>query len=251
MGKTNGEEGEFKAQKPNTIIPKIGSRKTASICGGTSGCLPKGNCNGNGMFEVEHPKSDGPAKNYAKKKQMTYQEQDAGKVAAYKKEIAGIPPENIAYVDETGIDSYLYRKYGYAPRGKIVVGRIRGRRYARTGIVAAKMGNDILAPCSYNGTMNHGLFEDWFEKQLLPVLPKGTAIVMDNASFHRKNQLRCLAQKYECTLIFLPPYSPEFNPIEHFWAWLKHTLSNILPLLPSLDDAIFAAFYFREQLALN
>ena len=200
------------------------------------------------MFESEHSESNGPIENHAKKKQTTYQEQDAEKVAVYKKEIAGIPPENIAYVDETGIDSYLYRKYGYAPRGKIVADRIRGRKFARTGIVAAQMGKDILAACSYNGTMNHALFEDWFENQLLPALPKGTAIVMDNASFHRKKQLRCLAQKFECTLIFLPPYSPELNPIEHFWAWLKHTLSNILSSLSSLDEAIFAAFYFREQL---
>lgn len=248
MGKTDGGEGGFEAQNTNTFIPEIGSRQVANICGGTSGCLPKRDCKGIGLFEVKRPKSNGPAENYAKKKQTAYQEQDAEKVAAYKKEIADIPPEEIAYVDETGIDSYLYRKYGYALRGKIVAGRIRGRKYARTGIVAAKMGKDILAACSYNGTMNHVLFEDWFEKHLLPALPKGTAIVMDNASFHRKKQLRCLAQKYECTLIFLPPYSPEFNPIEHFWAWLKHTLSNILPILGSLDEALFAAFFFREQL---
>lgn len=152
-------------------------------------------------------------------------------------------------MDETGIDHYLYRKYGYAPRGKRVAGRIRGRKYARTGLVAAQLGKDIIAPCSYNGTMNHTLFEDWFEKHLLPALPKGTVIVMDNAPFHRKKQLHRLAQKWKCTLIFLPPYSPELNPIEHFWAWLKRTLSNIIPLLDSFDIALFAAFYFRDQLS--
>lgn len=164
MGKTAEGEGGFEAQNTNPIIPEIGSCQAASICGGTSRCIPEGDCKGIGLFEVEYPKSDGPTENHAKKKQTTYQEQDAEKVAAYKKEIAGIPPEKIAYVDESGIESYLYRRYGYAPRGKIVAGKIRGRKYARTGIVAAKMGKDILAACSYNGTMNHVLFEDWFEK---------------------------------------------------------------------------------------
>ena len=126
--------------------------------------------------------------------------------------------------------------------------RIKGRKYKRTSIVAAQMGNEIIAPCQYTGTMNHEWFEKWFQEHLLPALPKETVIVMDNASFHRKEQLYSLAQKSGCYLIFLPPYSPELNPIEHFWAWLKRTLRRILPKLDSLDQAIFAAFFFREQL---
>ena len=101
-------------------------------------------------------------------------------------------------MDETGIDSYYYREYGYSPEGQPVHGRIRGRKYARTGIVAAQMGDAIIAPCQYSGTMNHELFEDWFENTLLPALPEGTVIVMDNASFHRKKQLYCLAQEHGC-----------------------------------------------------
>ncbi len=151
-------------------------------------------------------------------------------------------------MDETGIDTYLYREYGYAPMGELVSTRIPGRKYARTGIVAAKLGDKILAPSQYNGTMSHKMFEDWFENMLLPELPKGTVIVMDNASFHRKKQLKLLAKAHECRLIFLPPYSPELNPIERFWAWLKRTLRKILPKLDSFDEALWAAFFFRERL---
>ena len=151
-------------------------------------------------------------------------------------------------MDETGIDRYLYREYGYAPTGQLIHAQIRGRKYARTGIVAAQRGDEILAPCRYSGTMDHELFEEWFQVNLLPELSQNTIIVMDNASFHRKKKLQELASQHGCSLIFLPPYSPELNPIEHLWAWLKRTLRKILPKLDSFDDALFAAFYFREKL---
>lgn len=145
-------------------------------------------------------------------------------------------------MDESGIDSYLYREYGYAPRGQQVFGRIRGRKYERCGIVAAKLGDKILAPFQYSGTMNSSLFESWFSDQLLPSLEKGTVIIMDNASFHSKKRLISAAQNAGCRLLFLPPYSPELNPIEKFWAWLKRFLRKILPSAPSFDDALATAF---------
>ncbi len=173
---------------------------------------------------------------------MRYREQDAEKVRIYQEEIAEIVPEQIAYVDETGIDTYLYREYGYAPRGHTIRATIRGRKYKRVGIVAAKLGKEILSPLMYSGTMDSCLFEQWFENQLLPELPPNAVIVMDNASFHRKTQLMNVAQKRGFRLIFLPPYSPEFNPIENFWAWLKHYLRSYLSCFSSFDDAIFEAF---------
>jgi len=162
--------------------------------------------------------------------------------------MADVPPEKIAYVDETGIDTYLCRQYGYAQKGELVRARIPGRKYARTGIVAAKLGNTVIAAKKYKGTMNHKLFEDWFENMLLPELPKDTVIVMDNASFHRKKQLKQIAKDHGYRLVFLPPYSPELNPIEHFWAWLKRKLRKILPDFDSFDAALMAAFYCRGSL---
>ena len=150
--------------------------------------------------------------------------------------------ENIAYIDETGIDTYLFREHGYAPKGQKICAKISGKKYKRVGIVAAKMGEKIVAPMEYAGTMDSVLFESWFEKCFLPVIKKGTVIVMDNASFHRKKQLICAAQKAECFLIFLPPYSPQFNPIEKFWSWLKRYLRKILPFHKSFDSALHTAF---------
>ena len=161
---------------------------------------------------------------------------------AYQEVIKDIPLEKIAYVDESGIDTYLYREYGYALRGQRGFGQVRGRKYQRCGIVAAQIGDRILAPFQYNGTMNSRLFEFWFSNQLLPSLEQGTVIVMDNASFHSKKRLLFAAQNAGCRLLFLPPYSPELNPIEHFWAWLKRFLRKILPAVSSFDDALSTAF---------
>lgn len=121
-----------------------------------------------------------------RKKTTRYREQEEQKAAVYLEQIKNIPPEKITCVDEYGIDTYLYRKYGYAARGQQVFGRISGRKYQRCGIVAAKMADKIVAPFKYTGTMDSRLFEFWFSQQLLPSLGKGTVIVMDNASFHSK-----------------------------------------------------------------
>lgn len=250
MGKTAKRGGKFKGQSSETLIQEDRSRQTESLCGATPGRISERDSPGVWMCAISSPQGVKAIEDHTKKKTPHYQEQDYDKVAAYKYEIADIPPEKIAYVDETGIDCYMYREYGYAPKGQLVHGLIKGRKYARIGIVAAQMGKEVIAPCKYSGTMNHELFESWFESKLLPVLPKETVIVMDNASFHRKEQLYCLAQKYDCFLIFLPAYSPELNPIEHFWAWLKRTLRKILSLLDSFDDALFAAFYFRDSIQL-
>lgn len=82
----------------------------------------------------------------------------------YLKKIADVPKECIAYVDETGIDTYLYREYGYAPRGEAVKEKILGRKFQRTNIVAAKLGTHIVAPMQYHGITDSTLFEFWFEQ---------------------------------------------------------------------------------------
>jgi transposase len=148
-------------------------------------------------------------------------------------------------VDETGIDTFIYREYGRSKRGEPVIGSISGRKFKRVGIVAAQMGKAILAPLSYDGVMDSKLFETWFEKCLLTVLPEESVIVMDNASFHRKGRLSCIAEKSGHQLIFLPPYSPELNPIENFWSWLKGYLRNVIPCHNKFDDALCSAFQPR------
>lgn len=94
----------------------------------------------------------------------------------------------------------------------------------------------------YEDSTNALLFEYWFEHCLLPEIGRRKYIVLDNARFHRRTQLIELAEHYKCKVIFLPPYSPDLNPIENKWAWLKQKLRELLPEADSLDDAICVAF---------
>ena len=122
------------------------------------------------------------------------------------------------------------------------MGCIPGRKFKRVGVVAAMSGQSILSPLQYDGVMDSKLFEQWFEGCLIPSLPPHSTTIMDNASFHRKKRLTSLAQKYGHNVMFLPPYSPELNPIEQFWAWLKGKLKTVLPLHLEFDDAMRYCF---------
>ena len=117
------------------------------------------------------------------------------------------------YVDETGIDKYLYRPYARSLKGIPVQGKISGKRYERTSIAAGQCQKEIIAPLQYSGTMDSKLFTFWFGAVLLPQVKPNSVIVMDNARFHPKKVLHDLANRAGCHVLFLPPYSPDLNPI--------------------------------------
>jgi hypothetical protein len=145
-------------------------------------------------------------------------------------------------VDECGIDQYLYREYAYAPRGQKVVAEISGKKFKRSNFAAGICLGRWVAPIEYNGTTDSVLFEFWFEHCLFEEVNPGSVIVLDNAAFHRKTVLPGLAQQKNCTVLFLPPYSPDLNPIEKKWAWLKKRLRKILPVFDSFELAVRDCF---------
>ena len=153
-----------------------------------------------------------------------------------------IPGDRLVYVDETGIDQCLYREYARAPRGERIKAKISERKFKRTNIVAGICQGEWVAPLEYSGTTDSALFEFWFEHCLLKEIKPGSVIVLDNASFHGKSVLHTLAAKHGSTVLFLPPYSPNLNPIEFRWAWLKRKLREIVHRFDSFDLALQAAF---------
>lgn len=148
------------------------------------------------------------------------------------------------YADESGFDEYYSREHGYALRGEKVIGKVSGRHFARTSVVAAKNGSEIVAPFAFSGSMNGDLFEGWLEHVFVPVLknPTKSVLLIDNASHHRKDAIYDIAEEFGFRVIFLPPYSPDLNPIEKFWANVKRRLRLHMHMFDSFGDAFSHAF---------
>jgi len=165
----------------------------------------------------------------------------------YLQKLETIPQEKRVYVDESGIDKYLVREYARAARGVKVQDVKRGKRFQRTNVVAAQYKDEngvvnYVAPLCYKHTTNGEFFENWFKTKLVKSISKGSTIIMDNASFHRKKKLRNLAKRHGMKLLFLPPYSPDYNPMENSWANMKSSLVDLLPDMQNLDSAIYSYF---------
>jgi transposase len=148
----------------------------------------------------------------------------------------------LVYIDESGIDSYIHRAHGWAKKGELIHGEVSGKRYARESFVAALCNKEILAPMCFTGTCNTEVFNTWVEECLVPILKLGQVVVMDNATFHKSEKTRKLIEDARCKLIFLPPYSPDLNPIEIFWANLKAKIRNVINNFQTLAQAIDYAF---------
>ena len=159
--------------------------------------------------------------------------------SAFKNKLAQIPVENRAYIDESGVDKCLVREHGRALRGVKVEDTKRGRKFERTNVVAARIGGKVVAPLCYTGNTTSAIFTDWFREVFVKSVSKGTTAIMDNASFHPKKKLRNLARRHGIKLLFLPPYSPDLNLIEHDWANMKRALPDILMENLTLCNAIY------------
>lgn len=179
-----------------------------------------------------------------KKKTLNYAERSEEARKAYEQEIAKVSDSRRIYIDESGISEFCYREYGRAPRGERIHGFIQGRKFARINVVAGLCDGRILGEYCYTGTTTAKSFEEWFCVFLLPETQKGDTIIMDNASFHNKKRLKQYAWIYKVIIVFLPPYSPDYNLIEHVWANLKRFLRNTMRSFLSLQSAVYWFFTF-------
>ena len=112
------------------------------------------------------------------------------------------------------------RCYGYSPRGQRCHGIQDWQAKGRTNVIGALHGQKLFGIGVFEGAVNSDVFHAWVTQVLLPHTPAGAVIVMDNATFHkRQDTQQAMAARH--TLEFLPPYSPDLNPIEHKWAQAK------------------------------
>lgn len=125
------------------------------------------------------------------------------------------------HVDECGFAPSATRRYGYAPKGHRVYGLTSGHRRPRTSLIAARIGPELAEPVLFEGTCDAEVFNAWLKVRLCPRLTRAHLVIMDNAAFHKSQETAELIQHTGATLLFLPPYSPDLNPIEHDFAGLK------------------------------
>lgn len=135
----------------------------------------------------------------------------------------------IIYLDEMGVDKNTRIKYGRSKKGTEIYGEklVNDKKEKRINIVAALWDSKLIAPAFYTQNMDYMLFEKWFEFDLLQQIETGFYIIMDNASFHKKQNLINMAEQYGCKILFLPPYSPKLNPIENYWAIKKGEIKKM------------------------
>ncbi|CAG5435475.1 degenerate transposase [Streptococcus pneumoniae] len=175
----------------------------------------------------------------------SFKEQEPEKVAEFLDILDNLKDLPIVYIDETGIDRYLYHPYAGAPRGEKVYEKISGRRFERTSIVAGQVDGEFIAPMIYKKSMTSDFFVEWFKTQLLPALKTPHVIVMGNASFHPKNILDELCIQDKHFFLPLPPYSPDLNPIEQAWAILKKKVTDLLREVPTIFECLECFFKTR------
>ena len=127
----------------------------------------------------------------------------------------------MVYFDESGFERDTHRPHGWAIRGSRVFGRISGKHHNRTNLIMAQRGSEWLAPMLFETRCTHKTVTTWIKEMLLPALLPNSLVVMDNAPFHNKTQISELLAAAGHTMLPLPRYSPDFNPIEKAFANLK------------------------------
>lgn len=136
-------------------------------------------------------------------------------------------PERLVFIDETSVKTNLTRLRGRAPIGERLVGDAPFGRWRTQTFVAGLACNGLIAPWVIEGAMNGAAFATYVETQLAPALQPGTAVILDNLSTHRNERAAAALRARGCWFLFLPPYSPDLNPIEQAYAKLKALLRKI------------------------
>jgi transposase len=160
----------------------------------------------------------------------------------YLESIKDISCNKLVYIDESGIDASICRDRGWGLKSKKLIGKKSGKYYQRTNIIAGLNMNKAIAPIVFNGICNTELFNKWVEEFLIKELQPDQVVIMDNAAFHKSQKTQELIESVGCRIIFLPPYSPDLNPIEKFWANMKRWIKNKIDQIGCLYNSISSFF---------
>lgn len=179
--------------------------------------------------------------------------------AAWRVMVAGeFEAQDFVFVDECGTHTSLSPIYGYSPRGERLMLEVPPRNRGSNTTLLASLTTEGMGEClAVEGATTKVLFETYVERVLAPSLRAGQVVVMDNLSAHKGERVRELIEERGCQLLYLPPYSPDLNPIEEAFAKIKALLRRAAArtretLIEALGAAISAvtsedALHFFEH----
>jgi transposase len=162
---------------------------------------------------------------------------------AYVALLLTMDPRQLVFVDEAGTRIDMTRTHGRCPKGVRLVEAVPRNRGRITTILGALSLKGLLAHMTVQGGTSGQVFERFVQEKLLPVLQPGQVVVWDNLAAHKLRQVRQAIEAKGCRVEFLPPYSPEFNPIEEAWSKLKALLRKMAArtvetLRAAIDQAV-------------
>jgi transposase len=135
--------------------------------------------------------------------------------------MAETPVERLVFVDETGTHTRMTPLYALAPRGERAYGHVPRNHTRNTTLVAALTLDGLDAPMVIEGAMDREAFVAWLRHFLVPTLTPGQVVLMDNLNVHKGAQVRAIIEGAGCGLVYLPPYSPDYSPIEGAYSKVK------------------------------
>lgn len=156
---------------------------------------------------------------------MGASERDEWLRTAWRALVAGkIDAERLVFVDEMGTNTSLAPLYAWAPRGQRAYSKVPRNRGKNTTLLGS-MSTEGMGPCAaVEGSTTAKVFEAYVEQVLGPMLKEGQVVVMDNLAAHKTERVRWLVEARGCEVLFLPPYSPDLNPIEEAFSKVKAML---------------------------
>lgn len=131
-------------------------------------------------------------------------------------------PKRLVFIDETWIKTNMAPLRGWGPKGRRLRGFAPHGRWRTMTFLAALRCDQLTAPCVFDGPINGACFRAYVEQQLIPILKPGDIVIMDNLGSHKAKAIREAITAAGAKVWFLPPYSPDLNPIEQIFSKIKH-----------------------------
>lgn len=173
---------------------------------------------------VDDGSGDAPAGHHASKKSLIAQEQEGEARARWQAEIRAWDPERLIFLDETRTPTTLTLRWGRAPRGQRVPGRVPRGRWQAVTLIATLTVRGLGPGLQFAGTLDRPLFDAFVAEVLAPTLRPGDCVVRDTRSVHTSVRARQAIEAAGAYILFLPTSSPDFNPMEQAFAKRKHRL---------------------------